>query len=85
MEVVIDTQTISEAGFDTYLTRALFGDTGASLDFTSRYTDATNLVGGMIGGEGIIYLGSKQVRLDGKNKRIIISDGVNDRVLIGGF
>jgi len=85
MEISIDTQTISEAGFDTYLTRAVFGEVSASINLATRYTDASNLVGGIIGSEGVIYLGSKQIKLDGKNKRIVISDGVNDRVLIGGF
>lgn len=84
MEIVFDTQTITEAGFDTYLVRAMF-PSGATPIIETRYTDASSLVGGIIGGEGIIYLGSKQIKLDGKNRRIVISDGVNDRVLIGGI
>jgi hypothetical protein len=85
MEVVMDIQTVTEAGFDTYLTRALYTSPSTGFSIETRYTDASSLVGGMIGSEGIIYLGSKQIKLDGKNRRITISDGVNDRVLIGGF
>jgi hypothetical protein len=83
MEVIIDTQTVSDAGFNTYLTREIFMTEDQNLMIESRYTDASNLVGGIIGSEGILYLGSKQIRLDGKNKRIIINDGTTDRVLIG--
>lgn len=83
MEIVIDSKTISDAGFSTYLTRDLFIVDDKNIMIETRYTDASSLVGGMIGSEGVIYLGSKQVRLDGKNKRIIINDGVTDRVIIG--
>ena len=83
MEISIDTKTISEAGFDTYLSRPIFGNTPVGSNLSARYTDASSLVGGVIGSEGIIYLGSKQIKLDGRNKRIVISDGVNDRILIG--
>jgi hypothetical protein len=82
MEVVIDTQTVGEAGFNTYLVRDLFGGTVGTMT-VDRTVDASNIVGGIIGSEGILYLGSKQIRLDGKNKRIVISDGINDRILIG--
>ena len=85
MEVIIDSQTISDAGFNTYLTREIFMSEDRNLMIETRYTDASNLVGGIIGSEGILYLGSKQIKLDGKNRRITISDGINDRVLIGGF
>jgi len=85
MEIQIDVQTISEAGFDTYLKREIFTQESGGIMVETRYTDASNLVGGTIGSEGILYLGSKQIKLDGKNKRITISDGINDRMLIGGF
>lgn len=85
MEIVIDKNTASEAGFNVYLNRELFGTTDSSVNisFGGNFTDASSLVGGVIGAEGIIYLGSKQVRLDGKNKRIVINDGTTDRVIIG--
>jgi len=83
MEVVFDTQTITDAGFDKYLTRTLTGLEASTLTSTNSYTDPNSLVGGTIGANGVIYLGSKQVRLDGKNKRIVINDGKTDRVIIG--
>lgn len=81
----MDAETIKDAGFDAYLSRNLYGTQGTDLALENRYVDASSLVGGIIGGEGIIYLGSKQIKLDGKNRRITINDGVNERVLIGGF
>jgi len=83
MEIIFDTQTVTEAGFDTYLVRAMFPTGTTTPVIETRFTDASSLVGGTIGSEGLIYLGSEQIRLDGKNRRIVISDGVNDRVLIG--
>ncbi len=32
-----------------------------------------------------MYLGSMQVRIDGKEQRILVNDGANDVVLIGKF
>ena len=81
MTFEIDTETISEAGFDRYLVREYYSS--APSEVAARHTDVSNLVGGTIGAEGVLYLGSKQIRLDGKNKRIIINDGVTDRILIG--
>lgn len=83
MEIVFDTQSVREAGFDTYLIRAIVPEGTPVTFMENRVTDASSLVGGIIGSEGILYLGSKQVRLDGKNKRIVINDGVTDRVIIG--
>ena len=83
MEVVFDTQTVTEAGFDTYLLRAMFPTGTTTPIIETRFTDASNLVGGTIGGEGIIYLGSKLFKLDGKNRRITISDGNTETILIG--
>lgn len=85
MEIIIDTQTVTEAGFNEYLTRAIFTGETTNMSIETRYTDASSLVGGIIGSEGILYLGSKQIKLDGKNRRITISDGVNTRVSLGGF
>ena len=79
MEIVMDAETISEAGFDTYLTRELFTTESGGLMVETRYTDASNLVGGIIGSEGILYLGSKQIKLDGRKRQILIGD----EILIG--
>jgi len=85
MEIVIDAKTVTEAGFDEYLGRSILPDSAPTTqeNLFSRVIDASNIVGGIIGNEGILYLGSKQVRLDGKNKRIVINDGTTDRVIIG--
>ena len=85
MEIVVDKNTASEAGFNVYLNRELFGttDPNVSISFGGNFTDASSLVGGIIGAEGIIYLGSKLFKLDGKNRRITISDGNTETILIG--
>lgn len=87
MDITYDVETVSDAGFDRYLTRSIIGDekdpfVGGDME-RRRTLDASNLVGGVIGNEGILYLGSKQVRIDGKNQRIVINDGTTDRVIIG--
>lgn len=79
MEIVMDAETISEAGFDTYLTRELFATESGGFMVETRYTDASSLVGGVIGSEGILYLGSKQIKLDGRKRQILIGD----EILIG--
>jgi hypothetical protein len=75
MEIVLDIQTISGAGFDVYLNRALFesGEVGISAD--GRIVDATNIVGGTLGSEGTIYVGSKQISIDGRTRTITVNDG----------
>jgi hypothetical protein len=86
MEIVIDKNTIGEAGFNVYLNRELFATTDSNISITAgggSYTDASSLVGGTIGAGGIIYLGSKQFKLDGSNRRITISDGNTETILIG--
>jgi hypothetical protein len=32
---------------------------------------------------GMVYVGNNNIIIDGENRRIIINDGTNDRVLIG--
>ncbi len=83
MEIITDVKTITEAGFDVYLVRSILPEGGMSISSAGNFTDASSLVGGIIGSEGIMYLGSKQIKLDGKNRRIIIYDGVNSRVNLG--
>ena len=83
MEIVFDTQKITEAGFDTYLIRVIAPE-GVPVSFAdNRLTDASNLVGGTIGGEGVIYLGSKQIRLDGRRGTMVWNDGTQDVVTLG--
>lgn len=51
----------------------------------ARQLSATNLIGGIFGKDAVMYLGSMQVRIDGKEQRILVNDGANDVVLIGKF
>lgn len=83
MDIEYDIRTITEAGFDEYLIRSIMPEEAVVTSTDDRYVDANSIVGGIIGEEGIIYLGSKQIRIDGKRRQIIINDGVNDRVIIG--
>lgn len=51
---------------------------------TERKTQSKDIMGGILGGKGEILLGGDaSVKIDPANRRIIISDGTNDRVLIG--
>ena len=79
MEVEIDTKTVTEAGFDKYLIRSINPQEAGIAGSGVRTVDPNNFVGGTIGGEGILFLGSNQFKLDGRNKRITIED----KVLIG--
>ena len=83
MEIEIDTETIADAGFDRYLFRAFVEESGGVTGSFSRTMTADSIVGGVIGTEGVIYIGSTNIKLDGQNKRIIINDGSDDRILIG--
>jgi len=75
MDIEIDTQTISEAGFDEYLTRKLEGlfSTRGTVDV--RTISAENIVSGVLGPEGIMYVGSKQIKIDGRNREITLTGG----------
>ena len=79
MIINIDANSLEEAGFDKYLNIDFMGEGSG---YSSRFVRASSLAGGEIGGQ-VIDLGSGRIKLDGKNKRIIINDGADDRVLIG--
>ena len=83
MEIKIDAEDITDAGFDRYLFRSFFGEEGRTGAPISRTLTADSLIGGIIGKEGVIYVGSTNIKLDGQNKRIVINDGSDDRILIG--
>lgn len=38
---------------------------------------------GVLPGNTVIQLGTSNIKIDGGNRRIIISDGVTDRIIIG--
>ena len=69
----------TETGRDKYLTRQIFEDTTP----ISRYLKGQSIGGGRIGAGTIIELGSQYIKIDGRNKRIIINDGTNDIGIIG--
>jgi len=83
MKITIDTETIADAGFDRYLFRPFVDSEVVQSTGMSRTLTADSIVGGIIGKEGVIYVGSTNIKLDGANKRIVINDGSNDRILIG--
>lgn len=75
-----DLNTIEEAGFDKHGIKSWYE---AGKDWLPRTTKAHNLVGGLIGKESPIYIGTKLFRIDGKKSRILISDGADNRILLG--
>lgn len=79
IEIDRDVETIEEAGFNRYMMRTWYKGTS----FTQRAVKAESLVGGTIGSEGLIYIGSKQFRIDGEKIEIVLNDGTKDRLLIG--
>lgn len=83
MEIEIDTETIADAGFDRYLFRAFVEESGGVTGSFSRTMTADSIVGGIIGKEGVIYVGSTNIRLDGQKIQIVMNDGTTDRLLIG--
>ena len=81
MEIIFDTQTLTEAGFNVYLAR------GESLpsnpyNMDTRTIDPTNIVGGVLGNEGIIYVGCKQISINGRTRTITVEDGAIN--ILGG-
>lgn len=40
---------------------------------------------GVLPGNTVIQLGSNNILIDGKNRRITMNDGVNDRILLGNL
>lgn len=78
-EYTNDITTIKDAGFNNYLVRTKYGANPEP----SKYLSASNITGGQLGSNTVINIGSKLVRIDGKNGRIIINDGVTDRIIIG--
>lgn len=73
-----DIDSLKEVGFNEYLSKNLY-DIGSQ----QRQMAAQNMAGGRFSDNAIIELGNGLLKIDGKNRRIIISDGQFDRVLIG--
>ena len=83
MAIDIDLKDISEAGFNNYGSRTSYGAFEGAIGGQQRYLKSFDIAGGNFSKNTVIELGSPYIKIDGKNRRIIINDGVNDRILIG--
>jgi hypothetical protein len=77
--IIIDTKSVSEAGFDGNLIRPI--ETEPSGEF--RYIDPNSLVGGTLGKMGVLYIGGKNIRLDARRQNMVFNDGTEDVVTLG--
>ena len=77
MKVMVDANTIHDAGFDKFLRR----DVNMSRGYVKRYNSAVNLSSGRLPSDTVIRIGN--IKIDGKNQRIVVNDGTDDRILIG--
>lgn len=68
--------TIEDAGFDKYLRRTNYGGGDP------RYNSVRNIASGTMSDDTVINVG-RYVKIDGKNRRIVVNDGTDDRILIG--
>jgi len=96
-EVNLKAQTMFEGGVPSNFVQD--GDTIVGLTVVDGYLQSSNYVVGVSGWRlspktgdisgvtgtfvNAVYVGNNNVILDGVNKRIIVNDGTNDRVLIG--
>jgi hypothetical protein len=44
---------------------------------------STDIAGGIFRSQGVMYIGNKQVRIDNKEPKLVINNGVQDNILIG--
>lgn len=79
----VDGYDLKKFGFDDYLNRTDYGRTEVVIGGQRRQISSSNIATGQLGGETVIDLGSESIKIDGKNRRITIHDGVDTRVLIG--
>jgi len=78
-DIIIDTQSISDAGFDGNLIRPVETLPSGEL----KYLDPNSFVGGTIGKMGVLYVGSKQIRIDARRGNMVWNDGTEDVVTLG--
>jgi len=76
-DIVIDSENLEEAGFDSYLKRSM--GLGVSRD---RLVKADNFAGGLFGGD-VIEVGGSNVRIDGERGRIIVKSGDGSSIAMG--
>lgn len=79
MDVLIDTETTTDAGFDGNLIRPVETQPSGEL----RYVDPNSIVGGTLGQMGVLYIGGKNFRLDARSRNIVVSDGTENVITIG--
>ena len=73
---------IYDNGYNNLLTKdPIFVDTVQSSNAFSSGTAAEKIQSGEV--SKILTVGDNNIKIDGENKRIVINDGTNDRVLIG--
>lgn len=83
IKVIQDIKSLEDRGFNKYLSRTSYGKPEEVVGGTPRYISARNLSGGRLSSTTTINLGSDNIKIDGGNRRIVISDGSTDRILIG--
>ena len=81
MSIKIDTETISDAGFDRFLRRQT--SFSGRITTKKRFVDAVNFGAGTIGADGIVNIGTSLFKVDGKKMQMLMNDGTNDVLLIG--
>lgn len=83
-KVEIDTKDLNEAGFDQYNTKERwFPVTSSGYETGRRAQKAVNIVGGTLGKQAKLEIGSDKFRLDAERQHLVVNDGVHNRVLIG--
>lgn len=80
MEIIRDIETIEDAGFDGFLNRSSEWQGGGGQERGS--VKFQKIAGGRLSANSVLEVGPN-IKIDGRNKRIIVNDGANDRILIG--
>lgn len=79
--MIVDTNTIEDAGFDKFLRRGMI-KTQPYYGNVNKRVPIWDLLGGEMAADSVINVGPN-IKIDGKNKQIVINDGADDRILIG--
>jgi len=76
-----DIKTIEDAGYNEYLSKDIY-QTGGSTN-ADVYRKAGMGIGGTYSQENLIKVGGELIEFDSANRRILIRDGTDPRILIG--
>ena len=79
-KVKVDVKNLKDRGFDALNIRTQ-NDPGVAV--AQRYLKAEDLTGGTMGAQGRINIGSKELVMDGKDRRLLVNDGADNRVMMG--